>query len=264
MRLFDTHCHLSWHMEEDPPAERVARAGDAGVQRMLTVAVDLPSARVCAELAANIPGVVASAGVHPNDVPEAGERDACFRELGVLLEDGDYVAVGETGLDFFRDWRQPVDQEISLEAHLALAKQHELPVILHCRDSAPRLLEMLQAQQREIAGVMHCFSEGAAYAQAFLDLGLHVSFAGNLTYPKSEELREAAALVPDDRLLVETDAPFLSPQPKRGKRNEPAYVAHTLAFAAELRGVSAEELAEQTYCNAEALFGPSTSTVGSP
>ena len=254
MRLFDTHCHLTWHMDEDPPAERLARARAAGVERLLTVAVDLDSARTCAELAQEFDGVAASAGIPPNDVPAGPERDAVLSELETLLADGNYVAVGETGLDFYRDWSQPADQEASLEQHLDLAQRFELPVILHCRASAARLLEVLQAQQREIAGVMHCFSEDATAARSFLDLGLHVSFAGNLTYPKSEALREAARIVPDDRLLVETDAPFLAPQPKRGKRNEPAYVAHTLAFAAELRGQDAESLAEQTYGNASSLF----------
>jgi len=255
MRLFDTHCHLTWHADTDPPAERVARARETGVERFLTVAVDLQSARECASIAAAIPGVQASAGIHPNDVPKPAERDASLAELASLLESGDFVAVGESGLDYFRDWSQPEDQIACLEAHLDLAEKHQLPIILHCRAAADGLHEVLSARGRAISGVMHCFSEGAAHAQRFLDLGLHVSFAGNLTYPKSDELRAAASLIPADRLLVETDAPFLAPQAKRGKRNEPAYVAHTLAFAAELRGVPAEELAEQTYCNAVSLFG---------
>ncbi|MCH2101141.1 MAG: TatD family hydrolase [Planctomycetes bacterium] len=254
MRLFDTHCHLTWHMDEDPPTDRLARARKAGVDRLLTVAVDLESARTCASLAAEHEGVQASAGIHPHDVPSGKELDQQLQELETLLESGQYSAVGETGLDFYRDWSQPADQTYSLEYHLALGARFDLPIILHCRESAQALLEILQAQNRAISGVMHCFSEGAKYAHSFLDLGLHVSFAGNLTYPKSEALREAAKIVPNDRLLVETDAPFLAPQVKRGKRNEPAYVAHTLAFAAEVRGVAAEELAEQTYGNAMALF----------
>ena len=246
MRFFDTHCHLTWHMDQDPPADRLARAREAGVERLLTVAVDLESARQCAALATEHEGVQASAGIHPNDQQ--------LRELETLLEDGNYAAVGETGLDFYRDWSKPADQTYALEYHLALAARLDLPIILHCRESAQALLEVLQAQDRSIKGIMHCFSEGASYARSFLDLGLHVSFAGNLTYPKSEALREAAKIVPDDRLLVETDAPFLAPQAKRGKRNEPAFVAHTLAFAAEVRGVAAEELAELTYGNATDLF----------
>jgi TatD DNase family protein len=255
MRLFDTHCHLTWHADTDPPAERIARARETGVERFLTVAVDLPSARECAAIAAAIPGVQASAGIHPNDVPKAAEREASLAELEALLEGGEFVAVGESGLDYFRDWSEPADQIACLEAHLDLAEAHELPIILHCRAAADALHEVLSARGRAISGVMHCFSEGAAHASRFLDLGLHVSFAGNLTYPKSDELRAAASMIPADCLLVETDAPFLAPQAKRGKRNEPAYVAHTLAFAAELRGVPAEELAEQTYCNAVSLFG---------
>lgn len=264
MRLFDTHCHLTWHADEDPPAERVARARAAGVERCLTVAVDLDSARACRELAGALDGVQASAGIHPNDVPDdAAARDAQLAELDALAASGGWAAIGETGLDFYRDWSSPEAQQHSLEAHLALAARLDLPLIFHCRAAAEPLLERLRAFDGPLRGVMHCFSEGADFARSFLDLGLYVSFAGNVSYPKSGALREAAAVVPADRLLVETDAPFLAPQPVRGKRNEPAYVRHTLACLAEVRGVAEEELAERTYGNAVALFGDATTRTSS-
>lgn len=263
MRLYDTHCHLTWHAEEDPPADRIARAEAVGVERFLTVAVDLESARACREIARAIPSVQASVGIHPNDVPLADERAACFAELSQLAAQGDFVAIGETGLDHFREWRSPEDQIISLEVHLDLAQRLGLPLIFHCRNAAKPLLAALRDRQSSIHGVMHCFSEDADAAKDFLDLGLHISFAGNLTYPKSQALRDACAIVPADRLLVETDAPFLAPQPKRGKRNEPAYVTHTLECAAETRGCAAAELAEQTFANAVALFDTDPRDAGS-
>jgi len=254
VRLFDSHCHLTWHADTDPPEERVARAQEAGVAQCLSVAVDLASARECRAISQRLPGVHASAGVHPNDVASGAQLDDELRELGELAREGGFVAIGETGLDFYRDSTAATDQERSLHAHLDLAAELDLPVILHCRSAAEALQAALRSRQHPVNGVMHCFSEDVAAAEAFLEMGLHVSFAGNVTYPKSHALREAAAIVPADRLLVETDAPFLAPQPRRGKRNEPAFVRFTLNCLAEVRGVAEEELAEQTFRNATQLF----------
>ncbi|NQU49438.1 MAG: TatD family hydrolase, partial [Planctomycetes bacterium] len=175
--------------------------------------------------------------------------------LEQLADAGGFHAIGETGLDFFREWCAPEVQIKGFEAHLQLASQLNLPVIIHCREAGLAVLEVLKNQKSSVAGIMHCFAEGPDMVQAFLDLGLHISFAGNMTYPKSQHLRDAAKLVPMDRILVETDAPFLAPQPKRGKRNEPAYVAYTLERLAEVKEVTVKELAEQTYHNAAHLFG---------
>lgn len=264
MRLFDSHCHLTWHADTDPPAERVARARDAGVDQCLSVAVDLASARECRAISQRLDGVHASAGIHPNDVASGAALDDDLAELATLAREGGFVAIGETGLDFYRDSTAPADQEQSLHAHLDLATELDLPVIVHCRSAATRLQEIFAERSSPLRGVMHCFSEDASAAEAFLGFGLHISFAGNVTYPKSHSLREAAAIVPADRLLVETDAPFLAPQPRRGKRNEPAFVRFTLSCLAEVRGEREEDLAEQTFRNATQLFSASGTSRTSP
>ncbi len=256
-RLYDSHCHLTWEEERHPVAAVLARAREAGVSELLCVAVDATSARRARELAAAHPGVGCSVGLHPNDLPVApGAFAAAWRELEALAREGGWAAVGETGLDFYRDRVPPHLQEEALARHLELAEALSLPVILHCRRAASRLRELLEARGRSLAGVLHCFSEGAEHLDAFLALGLHVSFAGNLTYPRAEEIREAARKVPAERLLVETDAPFLAPQAVRGRRNEPAHLPHTLAVLATVRGESPDRIAACTRQNAWRLFGP--------
>ncbi len=266
VRLFDTHCHLTWHMDEDPVAERLQRAGDAGVASIMTVGVDAESSRLCRDLAREHEQVFASVGIHPNDWGEAEQFDSKRAEVEQIAADGGFHAIGETGLDFFRDWCPQQVQRDGFQFHLDLARELDLPLIIHCRDAGDAVLEVLRAQQREVRGIMHCFAEGPEKVDAFLDLGMHISFAGNVTYPKSQHLRDAAGKVPKERILVETDAPFLSPQPKRGKRNEPAYVAHTLQCIADCHGVNAEAMAEQTYQNAAELFAvdPGSSSTISP
>jgi TatD DNase family protein len=255
LRLFDTHCHLTWHADEDPVAQRLERAREVGVQSFMTVGVDVESSRQCLDLSQRFDGVLASVGIHPNDCGTAPEFEQHFSEINQLADAGGFHAIGETGLDFFREWCAPEVQIKGFESHLQLAARLDLPVIIHCREAGQAVLEVLQNQNRSVAGIMHCFAEGPDMVQAFLDLGLHISFAGNMTYPKSQHLRDAAKIVPIDRILVETDAPFLAPQPKRGKRNEPAYVAYTLERLAEVKEVAAADLAEQTYHNAAQLFG---------
>jgi TatD DNase family protein len=254
MRLFDTHCHLTWHQESDPVADRLQRAHQAGVRRLISIAVDLPSAHACREIATQYDAVQASVGIHPNDLGSAAGLDLLLSELDALVATGGWAAIGETGLDFFRDHCTPEVQQQSFEHHLAVARQTALPVIIHCRAAAEKVLATLRQSGGPVHGIMHCFSEGTEFLDDFLDLGLHISFAGNVSYPKSMQLRVAAARVPVDRLLIETDAPFLAPQPKRGRRNEPAFLPHTLACLAATRGVPAAELAEQTYQNAARIF----------
>ncbi len=256
MRLFDTHCHLQWEKPEWPLHEVLARAEQAGVERMVCVGVDAASSRRAREIAAEVPGVSASAGIHPNDLPpEEGATRAALAELDALVAEGGWVAVGETGLDLYWD-KVPLEvQQLGFRHHLELAAAHGLPVIIHCRDAGAETLALLQTFGGPVTGVMHCFSDTPERVAGFLELGLHISFAGNLTYKSADGLRDAARLVPEDRLLVETDAPFLAPVPRRGKRNEPAFVRHTLERLAEVRGVAAEELAAATAANAERLFG---------
>ena len=255
MPLFDTHCHLAWREGTDPAELQLARARAAGVERCLTVATDLPSARECRALAQTHPGVLASAGIHPNDVGrDAAALDEQLRQLEALLAEGGFAAVGETGLDFYRDWTTPELQRRAFRAQLELAHRHQLPVIIHCRQAAEAVLEELRALRRPVRGVMHCYSEGPQPLPQFLDLGLHISFAGNLTYPKAEPIRAAARQVPAERLLLETDAPFLAPQPVRGRKNEPAFLAHTLACLAAERGISRVAAESQVFSNALDFF----------
>ena len=249
MHVFDTHCHLGYDAAGDPHAEH-ARAVAAGVTGMVVVATDAASSARARDLA-SLPGVRWSAGLHPND---ATRFAAEWPAIVALARAPGCAAIGETGLDCYRD-RAPLDeQETSLRAHLALARELDLPVILHCREAFAPLLAVLRSEP-PCRGVMHCFSGGIDEARAALDLGYLISFAGPLTYPKNETLRAVAAFVPEDRMVVETDAPFLPPQPFRGKRNEPAYVVHTLQTLANVRGLALADAAARTFDNAVALFG---------
>jgi TatD DNase family protein len=201
--------------------------------------------------------VAASVGLHPNDAGTVAGLEARLAPLEQLARDGGFAAVGETGLDFYRDSAEPAAQERALLQHLDWARELGLPVILHCRQAAARLAQLV-APRAPLRGVMHCFSEGPEWVEPFLACGLHVSFAGNLSYPKSEALRAAARAVPRDRILLETDAPFLAPQPRRGRPNEPAFLPFTLSALAAARGEEPEGLAATTWDNACALFGPPT------
>lgn len=249
MQLYDTHCHIGLDGKV-PPAEEHARATAAGVTGMLVVGIDAATSRAARELAA-LPGVRWSAGLHPND---STRFDAEWEQLRELAAQPGCAAIGETGLDCYRD-RTPLDQQQrSLRAHLQLARDLDLPVIFHCRDAFAPLFALLQTE-RPVRGVMHCFSGGIDEARQSLELGLHLSFAGPLTYPKNDALRAAAAWAPADRIVIETDAPFLPPQRRRGQRNEPAYIVETLTTLATVRGLSVEAAAALTFANATALFG---------
>ena len=246
--IFDTHCHLG-HDAVAPAAVR-ARAAAAGVSLVLDVGIDLASSRAASARSRSLPGTHWSAGLHPND---AQRFAAEWPQLAELCAEPGCVAVGETGLDFYRDWCPPAEQEQALVAHLELARRLGKPVILHCRDAFAPLFAVLRREGAP-AGVMHCFSGDVAAARQALDLGLYLSFAGPLTYPKSEALRAAAAFAPADRILVETDAPFLPPQGWRGQRNEPAYVTATVAKLAEVRSLTPDAAAAITCANGCRLF----------
>jgi TatD DNase family protein len=192
-----------------------------------------------------------SAGLHPND---SSRLEGEWQAIAELARAPGCAAIGETGLDCYRDRTPLPQQERSLRAHLQLARDLDLPVILHCRDAFAPLLAVLR-DEPPVRGVMHCFSGTMADARDALDLGLHLSFAGPLTYPKNDALRAIAAWAPADRIVVETDAPFLPPQKRRGQRNEPAFLVETLATLASVRGVSLADAAALTFANATALFG---------
>ena len=242
--MIDTHAHLD---ALDDPAGAVARACEAGVDRILAIGSGLTSARKTLRLASDEDGVFAAVGIHPHQAAD-GES---LEELTALF-DGHAVAVGEIGLDFYRDYAPHDDQRRVFIDQLRLAATLRKPVIVHSRAADEETALLLE--DFEGAVVLHCFSSPGLLPVA-LERGYYVSFAGNVTYPKAAELREAAARIPADRILAETDCPYLAPQPVRGKTNEPAYVVYTVAALAEARGEDVDELAQRIDANASTAFG---------
>jgi TatD DNase family protein len=225
------------------------RAREAGVARVVTIGTGVESSRTALALAEEHDGVFAALGVDPHQAssPEAARLD----ELRALLGHPKVVAIGETGLDNARDFAAPSDQRRLFEAQLEVADEHGLPVVVHSRDADTETADALAAFTGTV--VLHCFSSPGLLPVA-LERGYYVSFAGNVTYPKAANLRDAAAAVPDDRILVETDSPYLAPQPVRGQPNEPANLVHTLEALALVRGVTPEAMAARTDENASAAF----------
>ena len=247
--LFDTHAHLHFPDFDADRTEMMTRARQAGVTRMLTIGTEVPTSRAAIDLAESEPDVWATVGVHPHDAAEAD--DGVLTEIERLAGAARVVAVGEIGLDFFRNL-SPRDAQERVFRHLVgVARRVRKPVIVHCRDAHADVLGILGDERvGEIGGIMHCFSGDVAVARRCLDLGLLVSLAGPVTYPNARALPDVARFVPADRLVVETDCPFLPPQGYRGKRNEPAYLALTAARVAELRGEPLEEFARRSSDNA--------------
>ncbi|HLM37296.1 MAG TPA: TatD family hydrolase [Gaiellaceae bacterium] len=245
--MTDTHAHLDACAE--PADVLVARARTAGVGRIVSIGSGLDSCRETLAIAAREQGVFAALGVHPH---QAAEEDAeHLDELRELLGHECAVAVGETGLDFYRDYAPHDRQRELFERHLELAAELGKAVVVHTRAASNETAEALEGFEGTV--VLHCFSAPELLPVA-LDRGYYVSFAGNVTYPSAEELRKVARQVPGDRLLVETDSPYLSPQPRRGRSNEPAHVVHTAAALADARGEHGEELAARLDANATAAF----------
>jgi TatD DNase family protein len=251
--LFDTHAHLHFPGFDEDRAAVLERARAAGVRRMVTIGTDAETTQAALALAEREADVWATAGVHPHDAAESDE--AAQAEVERLAAEPRVVAIGEIGLDFFRNLSPPETQERILRRFLALARRLRKPVVLHCRDAHAEMLSVL-AEERvtEVGGIMHCFSGDIEIARRCLDLGLTISLAGPVTYPNARALPDVARFVPAERLVVETDCPFLPPHGYRGKRNEPAYLAITAARVAELRGESLDELAARTTDNARRLF----------
>jgi TatD DNase family protein len=254
--VIDTHAHLDDEQFKDDLPAVLERAAAAGVARVVTVATTAPTSAVCVALAAQYPMLAATVGIQPNHVAEAAP-DA-WDEVVKLVDRPKVVALGETGLDRYWDYTPFSQQEDFFARHLELARHHNLPVVIHCREAEADVARMLRADYERhgtVRGVMHSFTGDLATARACLDMGLYISFAGMVTYKNAQDLREVAKQVPLDRLLVETDSPHLAPVPVRGKRNEPAYVVHTLNGLATVHGVTPAALAEQTTRNARSLFG---------
>jgi len=248
--VIDSHTHLD--LCEPPEAELVAAAAAAGVSRMLTVGIDGRSCRAALAAAEAFPQVYAAIGRHPNAAK--GFDDADIYELEALAAHERCVAIGETGLDFYREGATPSDQQRAFAAQIALARETGKPLIIHTRAAADETLAQLAGEADGVSVVIHCFSMPERLAEC-LQRGYAISFAGNVTYKNATDLAEAAERVPEEQLLVETDAPYLTPQVVRKQRNQPAFVTHTADFLAELRGVSVEQLGAGVERNAALLFG---------
>jgi len=254
MEWIDTHCHLTEEAFAPDLDETVQRAVDAGVTRMIVVGIDLDTSRRGVELAQRFPSVYAVVGIQPNYVQTAGETD--FAQIEELSHAPKVVGIGETGLDRYWDYA-PIDRQVDyFERHIDLARRRNLPFVVHCRDAEADVLAVLRraAATGPLRGVMHSFTGDLATAQECVALGMHLSFAGMLTFKRNDALRNVAKALPADRLLVETDAPYLAPAPYRGKRNEPAHVRYTAGLLADLRGVSKDDMAAITTANTRALF----------
>lgn len=252
--LIDTHCHLDF---PDFAAERddiVARAHAAGVRQMITISTRVKKFPDILAIAEAYPSVFCSVGTHPHNADE--ELDVTVEELVKLSQHPRVVAIGEAGLDYFYDNASRDAQAIGLRNHIDAARQTGLPLVIHSRSADEDMAAILTEETGKGAFpfLLHCFSSGPELARIGVELGGYVSFSGILTFPKSEELREIAKTVPLERMLVETDAPYLAPKPFRGKRNEPAYVAHTAAVLAETMDITVEEIARITTENAFRIF----------
>lgn len=255
MQLFDTHAHLDESEFDEDRDAVVDRARAAGVSQIVAMGTTAASSRTCVELAARYEGVHAAVGIQPNYVAEADPGD--WERVLALVDAPGVVAIGETGLDRHWDYTPFDKQQDYFDRHLRLSQQHDLPFVVHMRDCDADILAMLREARAlgPLRGVMHSFTGTADTAVECLELGLFISFAGMVTFKKSEELRQIAASIPDDRILVETDSPYLSPDPVRKmKRNEPANVVHTARRLAEVRGQTFEDFAALTTANAQSLF----------
>ncbi|MBL8842715.1 MAG: TatD family hydrolase [Planctomycetes bacterium] len=258
--LIDTHCHLylreAGSAAADDPELRAAwqRAQGCGVVQAVVPAIDVASSRAVVQLADPARGLFAAVGIHPNDTATVAAAD--HAAIAELARAPGVVAIGESGLDCYRD-RAALPQQIdSLQRHAELALARELPLILHVRQAfAPTAEVLAPYAARGLRAVMHCFDGGPTDLEPWLAWGFFISFSGIVTYPKRDDLRAAARAVPADRIVVETDAPFLAPVPKRGRPNEPAYLVHTAQAVAAARGVPLAEFCAQTTANARRLFG---------
>ncbi|MEA3402882.1 MAG: TatD family hydrolase [Armatimonadota bacterium] len=251
--LIDSHAHLTDRRLRSDLDEVLRRAEEAQVQAIVTVGTDPASSRAVAEMTRQTRSVVGTVGVHPHDAKLVTED--VLAEMAELAQQPGIVAIGETGLDFHRDLSPRHRQEMAFVQQIHLALDLDLPLVVHSREAHERTVAILAREGGgELRGVMHCFSGDMAIADRVLDLGLHIGIAGPVTYPNAETLRQVAGHVPLDRLLVETDCPYLAPQRYRGKRNEPAWVMYVAERIAQLRDLSFEELASATTENARELF----------
>lgn len=253
MITFDTHVHFHFPDFDKDREQVIENARKSGVSHFINVGTDLESSLKSLELAKKYDFIRASAGIHPHDAQKADQIH--FNQIEELLKEPEMAAIGEIGLDFYRDHSPHSVQKEVFVRFLEIQSKIKKPLIVHCRDAHRELAEVLLGfKNPPFQGVMHCFSSDKDMMFEYLDLGFYISFAAPLTYKKNDDLRAACQACPKDRILFETDAPFLPPQTKRGQRNESSYMLETLQIAAEIRGTPLEALGEQSFLNAKALF----------
>ncbi|MFC2015006.1 TatD family hydrolase [Chloroflexota bacterium] len=263
--LVDTHAHLDVDDFDNDRSEIITRALEAGVGDIITVGTDLESSKKAIELSEHYAGIHASVGIHPQDVARTEYSD--IEKLGKIAQHPDVVAIGETGLDFYRDYSPRTKQIQALKWQLDLLHELELPVIIHCRQAEEDMLDLLHSWMADRSntlaqchGVIHCFSGDHNTAKEYLDMGFYLSLGAYIGYPSSAETHDVIRGIPQEKLLVETDCPFLPPQIYRGKRNEPSYLPLTIKALAVIRGESYEDLAKMITYNAKQLFRLPTNT----
>ena len=252
--MIDTHVHIEFPDFVEDFDEVLARAKEAGIKKMITIGGEIPRNRLALEIAQEYPHIFAILGIHPNWANSNSSEEEDW--IKSKLSEKKVVGIGEIGLDYFHNYSLYETQKTVFKNYLKIAKEADLPVIIHTRESFVDTFEILK-EFAPVKGVVHCFSYSLPEAEAFLSLGLHISFCGQITFKSKncDILRDTAKLIPIDKLLLETDCPFLTPEPKRGKRNEPAFVKFIAEKHAELRKTSLEEIVSATTKNAEKLFG---------
>lgn len=253
--MIDSHAHLDYTQLSDDLDGVLARAAEAGVSHIITIGVKLTTSDAPKALAEAYDNIWCSIGIHPHET--GSEPDAA--NVDVILAAADHpkcVAIGEAGLDYFYDYATPKQQEDSFRAQISVARQLDLPIVVHARDADDDIAAILEDEMKKgvFRGVLHCFSSGADLAKRAISIGFYISFSGILTFNKAEDLRAIAAEIPEDRILVETDSPYLAPVPHRGQSNEPAYTTHTLEKLAAVRGKQPVEMAYITRANTLRLF----------
>ncbi|EAX48049.1 hydrolase, TatD family [Thermosinus carboxydivorans Nor1] len=250
--LFDSHAHVDDKRFDADRAEVIARLAAGGVTGFLNVGADMASSARSLTLAEQYDNIYAAVGVHPHDAKDVRESD--YDQLAAWAAHPKVVAIGETGLDYYYNLSPREVQQRIFIRHLDLARQLDLPFIIHDRDAHGDVLAIIKKEAKGLRGVFHCFSGSLEMAREVIKLGFYVSLAGPVTYPNAAKLKEVAASVPLERLLIETDSPYLTPQPHRGRRNEPAHVRYVAETIAALRGLSLEQVAAATAANARELF----------
>jgi TatD DNase family protein len=252
--LVDSHCHLDFPEFEGELDDVVSRAGNAGVDYMMTICTHVTKFTQVLAVATRYDNMWCTVGIHPHNA--GSEPETTAETLMSMADNPKVVALGETGLDFYYDHSPRERQETAFRAHIDAARETGLPLVIHTRDADDDMIRILRDEHEKGAypGVIHCFSSGPALAEAALDLGLYISISGIVTFKTADELRETVKIVPVERLLVETDAPYLTPVPHRGKRNEPAYTANTAAVVADLKGLDIDSFAETSTENFFRLF----------